>query len=454
MQYDVIVVGAGPGGIGAVKALAQAGKKVAIIENQQWGGTCLNRGCIPTKMLLGAVAAGEIARAQERQRVLKAQISVDFKALQARVARFIKGTSQAAGKNMAALGADLIQGTASLLGNGRVRVTAEDGTATELAAQDIVLACGSSNAAFPGMTPDGDCVLDSTGVLALQEVPESLLVIGAGAIGLELGHFYGEMGSKVTIVEGAAHIAPLEDADVADELRRILKKSGAAIVEGVFAKSLATVDGQAKLVLADGRELTAAKALVAVGRRPNTEGLGCEAAGVPLDRRGYVAVNECLEACPHVFAIGDVNGRVLLAHAAEHQARYVADRILGKTDAPYVQGPVPSCYYGLEIMRVGETAAQLTARGAENVTVSKFQLVGNPIAQAYGATQGFVKAVWEGERLAGMAAIGHGVSHLVTVAQLFILEGRTSESIHALMVGHPTLDESLVAAITAPKTAV
>lgn len=199
--------------------------------------------------------------------------------------------------------------------------------------------------------------------------------------------------------------------------------------------------------------LTAAKALVAVGRTPNSDGLGCEAAGCPLNRRGYVQTDEYLQAAPHVHAIGDINGRVLLAHAAEHQAHYVARRLLGQEDGPYVPGPVPSCYYGLEIMRVGDTAAALLARG-KSVSVSQVPLSLNPIAQAGGLTGGFVKAVWDGDRLAGMAAIGHGVSHLVTVAQLLVMQGATPDNLHRIMFAHPTLDEIIPAAIAAKRTPV
>lgn len=451
MSYDVII-GGGPGGTRAAALLAAAGKRVALIEDRHWGGTCLNCGCIPTKMLLGAAAPSELIQAQQRLRVLKGESSVDFAALQNRIRRFLKGSSQTLARNLTAQGVTLLEGRGTCLGEGRVQVKTADGE-HEIQGTDIILSCGSRNAVFPGLAPDGDCVLDSTGLLELDEIPESLIVVGAGAIGLELGHFFGSQGSKVTIVEAAPHVAPLEDTDIADELRKILTKSGKTCLEGVRAQALVTKDGRAELTLADGRVLTAAKALVAVGRTPNSDGLGCEAAGCPLNRRGYVQTDEYLQAAPHVHAIGDINGRVLLAHAAEHQAHYVARRLLGQEDGPYVPGSVPSCYYGLEIMRVGDTAAALLARG-KSVSVSQVPLSLNPIAQAGGLTGGFVKAVWDGDRLAGMAAIGHGVSHLVTVAQLLVMQGATPDNLHRIMFAHPTLDEIIPAAIAAKRTPV
>ena len=452
MSYDVIIIGGGPGGTRAAALLAAAGKRVALIDDRHWGVTCLNCGCIPTKMLLGAAAPSELIQAQQRLRVLKGESSVDFAALQNRIRRFLKGSSQTLARNLTAQGVTLLEGRGTCLGEGRVQVKTADGE-HEIQGTDIILSCGSRNAVFPGLAPDGDCVLDSTGLLELDEIPESLIVVGAGAIGLELGHFFGSQGSKVTIVEAAPHVAPLEDTDIADELRKILTKSGKTCLEGVRAQALVTKDGRAELTLADGRVLTAAKALVAVGRTPNSDGLGCEAAGCPLNRRGYVQTDEYLQAAPHVHAIGDINGRVLLAHAAEHQAHYVARRLLGQEDGPYVPGPVPSCYYGLEIMRVGDTAAALLARG-KSVSVSQVPLSLNPIAQAGGLTGGFVKAVWDGDRLAGMAAIGHGVSHLVTVAQLLVMQGATPDNLHRIMFAHPTLDEIIPAAIAAKRTPV
>ena len=202
------------------------------------------------------------------------------------------------------------------------------------------------------------------------------------------------MGCKVDIVEAAPHIAPLEDADVAKELLRGLQKTGISCHEGARAKDLRTIDGQARLTLDDGTVITAAKALVAVGRTPNTKDLGAENLGCTLNRRGYVTTNECLEAAPNVYAVGDVNGRVLLAHAAEHQAAYVAERILGENSGEYQSGPVPSCVYGgMEVMRVGQTATALLAEG-KSVEVSQAPLSLNPIAQASGGTAGFVKVVW------------------------------------------------------------
>ncbi|MBO4296904.1 MAG: NAD(P)/FAD-dependent oxidoreductase [Desulfovibrio sp.] len=449
-KFDVVVIGAGPGGTDAAREVLKAGKSVAVVEAGLFGGVCLNCGCIPTKMLLGAAAPTFLLAAQKRMRIASGEVAVDFQALQSRIARFTKASSQTVAKSLAAAGAALIEGRGELLAPGRVAVRGKDG-AVEIEGGDVILACGSSPASFPGLVPDHDCILDSTDLLQSKSVPRSLVIVGAGAIGVEFAQFFNAMGCRVTLVEAAPHIAPLEDADVALELKRALAKSGIECLEGVKAKSLKTVDGMAELELEDGSLVKADKAVVAVGRRPSTAGLGAETAGCVLDRRGFVQTNAFLEAAPHVYAVGDVNGRTLLAHAASHQGAYCARRLLGLEQGAYQPGPVPACYYGgMEIMRVGATAQALLKEG-KAVEVSSVPLSMNPLAQAGAATAGFVKAVWCEGSLAGICAVGAGVSHLVTVAQLLMQADPAAEHLHRTMFAHPTLDEIVPMALRAER---
>ncbi|MFT4301858.1 MAG: FAD-dependent oxidoreductase, partial [Desulfovibrio sp.] len=240
-------------------------------------------------------------------------------------------------------------------------------------------------------------------------------------------------------------------ADIAKEMLRALTKKGITCHEGTKAKNLMSIDGKARLELEDGSVITAAKALIAVGRFPNTKNLAADSLGGSLTARGYVQVDEKLQSAPGLYAIGDVNGLTLLAHAAEHQAAYVAKHILGETEDAYTPGPVPSCVYGsMEIMRVGKTASELLHQG-KTVGISQAALSANPIAQASGGTSGFVKIVWLDGQIAGIAAVGHGVSHLVTVAQLLIKDGYTEARLDEVMFAHPTLDEIIPMAIRASK---
>lgn len=449
-KFDVIIVGAGPGGTTAARMLAQGGKRVALVEDTQLGGTCVNCGCIPTKFLLAATAPLSELHAQERFGVLGGELKVDFAALQKRKDRFTKGTSQALGKSLGALGVSIFMGRGRGVAPGKIAVGDEENVILE--AGHIILATGSHSASFPGLEPDGEAVLDSTMLLGLAEVPESLIIVGAGAIGLEFSDFFSAMGSAVTVVEGMPQLAPTEDADVAEELRRLAEKSGRVCITGRKVASMVTRDGKAVLTFDDGESISAAKGLVGVGRRPNSKGLGVEELGGSLNARGFVQVDETLQTAPGCYAVGDVNGVTLLAHAADHQAEWVARRILGEKAEKYIPGPVPSCIFGhIEVMRVGRTAKEVAAQGGKPF-VSKAPLSGNPIAQAHGLSAGFAKAVWDGGKLAGMAAVGHSVSQLVSAAQLLVLHGHTPESLHGFMFCHPTLDEILKSALTAPQT--
>lgn len=449
MTHDVCIIGGGPAGTRAARLLAAAGKKTVLVESAEAGGTCLNRGCIPTKMLLGAVTARAGVLALERQRVLTADVKLDYAAMHARMQRFVNGTRQALGKKLADEGIELLSGHAVCDGPGRVKLKTGQGVRI-IEAEDIIIATGARPASFPSMQPDHAVILDSSDLLASPEVPESLLIVGGGVIGLEMADIFHALGCAVTVVEAAPHILPAEDDDIAAELTKALKKKGIKVLADCKTQALATSDGQAVLRLADGSELGAARALLAVGRRPHTQGLDCEQLGCRLDARGAIETDDFLEAAPHVHAVGDVNGRVQLAHAAEHQAQYAVRRILGQVSGPYESGPIPACVYGsTEVMRVGLTAREAATQG--KVTVGVAPLSANPIAQAHGDITGFVKAVRCDGRLVGMAAVGHGVSHLVTAAQQLVLRRVDNGHPLAFMFAHPTLDESLAAALDAPQ---
>jgi len=454
LPFEIVILGGGPGGITAARKLRQAGKSVALVEHAHWGGAYLNYGRISTKMLLGAVAPGAALNALQRGRVIRGgTIELDVAALQNRIRRFILDTRQSLSKDLTGLGVSLFTGRGVCTGPGRVRVFTTQGD-KELAGACIILACGTSPAVFPSLAPDNDCILNSTELLRIAEVPESIIILGSEAIGLELGDFFAAVGSKVTIIEPAPHIAPLEDPDIAEEFLRALNKKGIVCHEGTRVTQLRTWGAQAELTLEHGRVITADKALIALGRTPNTAGLGAENAGCILDERGYVTVNSRLEAAHNMYAIGDVNGMAILPHAGEHQAHYVANRILGKEGGEYASGPIPTCIHGgTEIMRVGQTAQALLENG-KSVEVSRAPFSMNPMARASGDTSGFVKVVWDKGRIAGIAAVGHGVSHLVTAAQLLVKGSYGGSKLQEVMFAHPTLDELLPMAITAHKTTI
>lgn len=450
--YDLVILGGGPGGFDAAVEAAGSGLKTALVEAGELGGTCLNRGCIPTKLWLGATEPVEALAAQTRMRVATGSVHIDFAALQARKDKYLAATRKAMQQRLAQLGVDLVAGLGRITGAGSLEVATSDGPKA-LSYRNLIVATGSRPGSFPGLEPDGAKVLDSTGLLSLAEMPKSLIVVGGGFIGLEMAQAAQRMGATITLVDALPRLAGMEDPEVSKTLESVFKRQGWDLRLGVKVASVKTRGEQAVLVLEGGEELSADCALIAVGRRPNTVDLGLEALGATLTGAGYIKTDAQLMAAPGVFAVGDVNGRMLLAHAASHQAHYVVERLLGRTAKPYDSGPVPSILYGApEVFRAGIMAEEAKAHG-EAVLVSRAQLIANPIAQAHAATHGFVKCVWRDGKIAGITAVGAGVSRLACFATLIIKLGWTREDASAFMFPHPTLDESLKAALLADKEA-
>jgi len=447
-HFDIIVIGAGPGGYAAALLGSQRGKTVALIEKNVLGGTCLNCGCIPTKLYLGATAHLEGLHAQSRLRLCSGSVQMDLPALKKRKAAFVSATHKAMAANLSKNGVELLAGQAELLDASTLRVNGQE--PEELAFSTLIIATGSSSNWFPGMEPDHRRILDSTDILDLEEAPQSLAVIGAGAIGLEMADFWNRLGTTIHLIEAAPRIAPAEDEEIAQTLSTMLKRKKWNIVTGKRVAGIENTDDEVLTRLEDGTEIRTDKALVAVGRKPGTPGLGLEKAGVSVTGAGWVTTDEFLLAAPGVYAIGDVNGRTLLAHAAEHQARHAVLHALGETSAPYATGPMPGCIYGsIEVMRAGATAAELAAAGRQ-VRVSRANLGANPISQAHGQAQGLVKAVWSDGVLHGLSAVGHAASHLVTLAEIMVRDRWTRETAHEHIFAHPTLDEALRDALLAP----
>jgi dihydrolipoamide dehydrogenase len=451
-DFDLVVIGAGPGGFDAALAAAAKGLSVALVERESLGGTCLNRGCIPTKLFLTATNPVAELEAQTRMRVASGEISVDLAALQDRKNKLLKATRGAMDKRLQAAGVELAPGAGRLAGANEIEVASEAGT-SRLGFKYLVLATGSRPGAFPGLEPDGDAVLDSDGLLELAEVPESLAVIGGGAIGLEMAEFFHRLGTKITIVEALDRLAPWEDPDVSKVVEGAAKRRKWALELGARVAELGTRDGRAGLVLEGGKEIEAQKALVAVGRFPNTDGLGLAEHGVEVDAKGFIITDEHLRATENVFAVGDVNGRAMLAHTASHQGEYVASYLAAENTEPYESGPVPWLIWGaMESVRVGPTAEQLKEEGFEP-EVSNAALAANPVVQAGAETRGLVKVVWKEGRVAGVSAAGRAVTHLSTQAVIMVSQAWTREDVVRYVFAHPTLDESLKEALLAERKA-
>ncbi|MDR2891966.1 MAG: NAD(P)/FAD-dependent oxidoreductase [Deltaproteobacteria bacterium] len=452
MNYDLVVIGSGPGGVQAAFAAREQGLGVLLVESCFLGGTCVNVGCIPTKFLLGGTATKSMLDAQKKLRCLKGEVEYDLPAIQERKDRYIKALRGALEKRLTAAGVEILPGRASFSAPNSLSVKAKEGPVRDITFKHCVIAVGSKPAVYPGLEPDGAHVLSSSGLLNLNAAPESLIIVGGGVIGLELGDFYASLGSRITLVEVMDRIALSEDAEVSAAMSKQLTREGWKIYTGRKVTQVNSDNGEAVLRFEDGEELRAAKAMIAVGRHPATDSLKLEAAGIKTAGPGWVQTDDYLLAAPNVYAVGDCNRRALLAHAAEHQADYVIRHLLGKEKAAYDSGPMPSCIYGSnEVMHVGPHAQDLAAKYkplGKSVAVSYSNLISNTIAQSYGATQGWVKVTWVDGEVHSVAAWGHGASRFLAASTIMVQQRWAANQI---IFAHPTLDESLKSALLAPK---
>lgn len=446
MEFDLAILGGGPAGSGAALRAAGAGMKTALVEPGFLGGTCLNSGCVPTKYLLGASAGLPLLEAQKRYKVAHGDARLDFAALQARKDRYIKGARNELHKKLEQAGVTIFKGRAAFSGSRSVAVKGP-GLETTLSFAKCIVAIGSTPAAYPGLKPDGATVYSAATVLNLKTVPRSMIIVGGGAIGLELGELLHRFGCAIILAEASPRLLPREDPDVSAAVHAHYSRKGWNIQTGRRIQSLTTVDGRSVLRFEDGEEMSAAASLVCVGRKPALAALAPEAAGLSVKSNGWLDTDDRLRSAEHVYAVGDVNGRMLIANAASHQALYAADHAAGRVRTPYPCPLVPSCIYGgVEYMRVGPTAPELRAGGA-TVFQSRAELAASPITQSSGQLRGFVKALWTDNVLRSVYAVGHGVSHLLTAASLLVNAQVEKNTPLPLISACPTLDEVLELAI-------
>jgi len=442
----LVVVGAGPGGYEAALTGVAHGLSVTLIERGKLGGTCLNWGCVPTKFLLGATSALHAVEAQSKHKIYSGEIKADLAAIQQKKKKLIEGTHTAMAANLERLGVRLVAGNLTAVAKDAVHAVVH-GKDEEIPYDALILAIGSRAASFPSIKPDGKTVLGVAPVLDFPQPPESLILVGAGPIGLELSEVYHRLGSKVTLLDAAPNLAPIEDPDVSKVVAQVMRKKGIDARPGAKVESLVTEDGKAKLSLAGGEVIWAEKALVAIGRFAMPPIPGLEECGVvfgePAPRKAFMKTDAYLQCAPNIYAVGDCNGRILLAHPAAHQGTYAARHAAGAVGEAYDSGPVAGCYYGVpEIMRVGRVPVA-------GDTISEAPFIANPIAQAYAETAGFARATWENGRVVGISAVGHGASSMGTLATVMVAEGWTREKAETFMFPHPTAEEVLRAALLA-----
>jgi dihydrolipoamide dehydrogenase len=449
--YDLVIIGSGPGGYVAAIRAGQLGLKVAIVEkDDRFGGTCLLRGCIPTKALLfNAKLYHQFLNAKEFGITYK-DLSLDLKVVQQRKNKIVmknaKGVEFLLRKNKV----ESVRGFGTLESPTSVRVKTPAGEEKILEAKHIILATGSEPKIFPDKTIDGKHVITSNEALELEAVPKSMVVIGAGAVGVEFASIYARFRSKITLVEMLPQILPFEDAESAAELERSFRKQGITVMtktslekvdvkkDGICAHVKNTVDGKVT-------SLDAEKILIAVGRSPNTSNVGLEKLGVQTER-GYVLINDFMQTnVPSVYAIGDIVPKQQLAHLASFEAHVAVEHLAGHHPQPINYDLCPNCTYcDPEVASVGITEAKAIERG-HKVKVGKFPFQANGKAAILGETEGFVKIVADerfGEIL-GVHIVGPHATDIIAEACAAMTLEATAEDLAKTIHAHPTIAEAM-----------
>jgi len=451
MSYDLVVIGSGPGGYVCAIRAAQLGLKTAIVEKRaSFGGTCLNIGCIPSKALLHASEMFEEAgHGMASLGVKIGKPTLDLKAMMKHKTETVDANVQGVAFLLKKNKVDTFIGTGAIAGAGKVTVTKADGKVETIETKNIVIATGSDSAPLPGVTIDEKTVVTSTGALELTEVPQKLLVVGAGVIGLELGSVWRRLGAEVTVVEYLDRILPGMDDEVAKQAQRMFAKQGFKFELGMKVTKVDTDDLGAEVTIepakgGDAKKIEADIVLVAIGRRPYTEGLGLEAVGVQMERGRIIIDDHFRSSVAGIYAIGDVVRGPMLAHKAEDEGVAVAEIIAGK--AGHVNYDViPGVVYTVpEIASLGKTEEDLKAAGVA-YTVGKFPFTANGRARAMRATDGFVKILADAatDRVLGCHIVGRGAGDLIHEVAVLMEFGGSSEDLARTCHAHPTMSEAV-----------
>jgi dihydrolipoamide dehydrogenase len=439
------VLGGGPAGYVAAGRAAQLGADVTLVEARDIGGTCLNRGCIPTKAMVAGASRLHASREAGAFGVLTGPVSLDFAAFMARKEAVTTQLRDGVAHLLKARKVEVVAGRAALAGPGRLRL--EDGS--ELAGDAVILASGSEPVRMGLFDWSDPRLMTSDELLAIDHVPESLLIVGGGVIGCEFASVFARLGTEVTVVEMLDQLLPGEDKRVGRTLQQAFKKNGIAVHVKTAVETATSTDAGVTVRLAGDRELTAARVLVAVGRSPVSSGLGYAEAGVEIDGRGFVAIDgTCRTTLDGVFAAGDVAGPPLLAHWAYHQGMIAAENSVTGASLECDRSLIPSCVFSSpEVASCGLTEDAAAAAGVAH-EVAQVRFNGNSKAVIEGEPDGFVRIVCEpdGGRVLGASLIGPHVTELVHELALAAHSGLTLADVAATIHAHPTLSEAIAEA--------
>ena len=455
MNYDLIVIGSGPGGYVAAIRASQLGMKVAVVERESLGGICLNWGCIPTKALLKSAQVFEYINHAADYGITVGSAKHDFGAVVKRSRGVAEGMSKGIQFLFKKNKIEAIMGAGVLKKGGKVEVTDSTGKKTEYSAKHIILATGGRSRELPNVKQDGKKIIGYREAMVLPTQPEAMVVMGSGAIGMEFAYFYAAMGTTVTVVEYLDRILPREDAEVSKEMERIMKKKGIAFMTGTAVEG---VDTKGKKCIVTTKDKSGALqkiecdiVLSAVGVSTNIEGLGLEEVGVKIDK-GIVVVDDYYATnVTGIYAIGDIVKGPALAHVASAEGITCVEKIAGKNPEPIDYANIPSCTYCIpEVASVGLTEEEAKAKGYQ-IKVGKFPFSASGKASASGAKDGFVKVIFDakyGEWL-GAHMIGSNVTEMIAEVVAARKLETTGHEIIKTIHPHPTMSEAIMEAAAA-----
>lgn len=448
--YDVAIIGSGPGGYVAAVRAAQLGMSVLVVEKEsRLGGVCTLRGCIPTKALLHTADVLDETRHGAEVGVSVREVRLELAAAMKHKEKVVRQSSNGVAYLMKKNRVDVVSGFGRIAAVGKVSVAAPDGSETAYEAKNILIATGSTPRSLPGIEIDHQAILSSDSILELAEVPKSLLVIGSGAVGVEFASMFARFGSKTAVIEILPRIVPLEDEEVSRELAAAFKRQGMAVYVDTRVERVSKTEGGVEVLARTSAGKTesfrAEKLLLAVGRKPLSEGIGLEGPGVATDR-GYIRVDGMMRTnVPGIYAIGDVVPTPWLAHVASEEGIVAVEHMAGREARPLNYDQVPGCTYcAPEVASIGLTEAKARERGYD-VAVGKFPFAANGKARVLNDTAGFVKIVGEKkyDEVLGVHIVGPRATELISEAGAAMRLEATSEELVRTIHAHPTLSEAI-----------
>jgi dihydrolipoamide dehydrogenase len=445
MDYDLIVIGAGPGGHAAALEAARLARKVLIVEKKTWGGTCTHKGCIPTKALLTCSRRYHELRNLKRLGITVENSGFDFEAIKRHQSQMVKLSALGVRKSLQDLGVNCTEGEAVILSPDEVEIALPNGKTDRVRSKNLVISWGSAISPLPDF-PFSNRVISSDTLLDMDRLPDSLSIIGGGSIGVEFAAFLAEVGVKVTLIELMDHILPNEDPDVADFLTGELKKTGVAVYTATTIRKVIETGNSVRMELVNKDkifEIDTDYCLISVGRKPSLRAEELDRLGVAYSGKGIFVDDRCMTNINGVFAAGDVTGGILLAHRASAQGRTVARFLFADHSARHTDDAVPAVVYSHPpVARVGLTETKAHERGLE-IDVRKKEYGTNIIARTELMGNGFVKTLFHQDRLFGAAIAGDQAPDLIASFSLAISHGMSEKDLRNWIIPHPTLSELL-----------